>query len=534
MKSITKILYLTLWAAAVFTACDEKEDNPAPIVVANTGALTQNVFADDTQGKSAVTFTTTGAWTSKITDKPTNVGSLRATTLRATADAPTWLSITPESGDKAGSYTIAITLVSNTTGADRTAVITVSCEGTDITITITQKGTKEDGTVPTEMTQAEIIALLTESFRTSFNAPELKMEKDFDGRDGSIGSIERNVNQKRMLEIEKEKTTGAVVFFEYKEDLTLYVYEDGNKHKETLPDNYWESSFNLGTEFGGFTWTVSDNTFTGVGEGLNKVTVVLNENRQVVSLNLVDDDGPDDIEIISWTFSYSNVNPTFPAGFNKADFPLKGTQSYGKVTKINGQTVYYNEDSDVTGVGNEMYADYGVVKLMSDGELVYMEANNWDGYNHNGRYDYTFVNNWVQEIRFDPYGSDIYFISNYTWDANGNLSLIRGDQRGVSREGYLSTTFEYSDIEYTLGNIDIGFLLASGEYYTGAGIYPCFDSHIGKRSKHLIHKLIQDDEDGDKYDLTKTFRYEFNDAGYITAVYSTEYGQERLLYSFEY
>ncbi|GHU67501.1 hypothetical protein FACS189413_02370 [Bacteroidia bacterium] len=153
MKNVNLVSFsLLLLFIVFFIGCDEKEDNLAPIVVANTGALTQNVFADDTQGKSAVTFTTTGAWTSKITDKSTNVGSLRATTLRATVDAPTWLSITPESGDKAGSYTIAITLVSNTTGADRTAVITISCDGTEITITITQKATKEDGTVPVNPT----------------------------------------------------------------------------------------------------------------------------------------------------------------------------------------------------------------------------------------------------------------------------------------------------------------------------------------------------------------------------------------------
>jgi hypothetical protein len=38
--------------------------------------------------------------------------------------------------------------VPNTTGADRTAVIAILCEGTEITITVTQRATKEDGTEP--------------------------------------------------------------------------------------------------------------------------------------------------------------------------------------------------------------------------------------------------------------------------------------------------------------------------------------------------------------------------------------------------
>jgi hypothetical protein len=147
-------LSLLLMTTAFFTACDEKEDNPAPIVVANTSALTQNVFADQTEGQSGVTFTTTGAWTFTITETTTKspaatVETVRAPSLqRAAANSPTWISISPDHGDKAGDYTIAITLQPNTTGADRAAIITVSCNGTEIAITVTQKSTTESGEEP--------------------------------------------------------------------------------------------------------------------------------------------------------------------------------------------------------------------------------------------------------------------------------------------------------------------------------------------------------------------------------------------------
>ena len=58
----------------IFASCEKKENkpdtnqgnNPEAISVANTNSLTQEVFADNQQGSSGVSFTTTGAWTSTI------------------------------------------------------------------------------------------------------------------------------------------------------------------------------------------------------------------------------------------------------------------------------------------------------------------------------------------------------------------------------------------------------------------------------------------------------------------------------------
>ena len=102
----------------------------APPVVLTTNA-TQTVFADQTAG-AAVKFTATGNWSAVLS-------------LKTKAETPLdWISINPKSGG-AGSHTLTVTLQPNYTGADRTAVITIT-SGTDkAEATVTQKGTTQDG-----------------------------------------------------------------------------------------------------------------------------------------------------------------------------------------------------------------------------------------------------------------------------------------------------------------------------------------------------------------------------------------------------
>ena len=140
-RNAARLGAITMCAAMLgtFSGCDDKEKQPE-IKVENETALTQTVYADQTAGKSGVTFVTAGAWTSTITEgtaKSTKSGTL------------SWISISPDRGNAAGTYTVTISLEPNATGADRGATIAITCNGEDIVITVTQKATRQqDGSIP--------------------------------------------------------------------------------------------------------------------------------------------------------------------------------------------------------------------------------------------------------------------------------------------------------------------------------------------------------------------------------------------------
>jgi hypothetical protein len=120
-----KIAAITACTLLVLSSCGDKEEP-------NETPFNQTVNADETTGKSGVTFVTSGAWTSTITEVSTK------STKSGTAS---WISISPDHGNAAGEYTIIISLLKNYTGEDRKATITISFDDMDITITVTQKGT---------------------------------------------------------------------------------------------------------------------------------------------------------------------------------------------------------------------------------------------------------------------------------------------------------------------------------------------------------------------------------------------------------
>ena len=133
MKTLNFLKSAIIIASTVFvlSSCRDKEEPKTDITVEDETALMQTTFADETNGKSGVTFVTAGAWTSTITE---------GTTKSTKAGTSSWVSITPDHGDVAGTYTIIISLDPNTTGKDRAATIAISCNSMDITITVTQKG----------------------------------------------------------------------------------------------------------------------------------------------------------------------------------------------------------------------------------------------------------------------------------------------------------------------------------------------------------------------------------------------------------
>src|SRR5215510_6121771 len=102
-----RLFIIAAIAAVALAGCkkDEKETPPEEIKVENETTLMQTVYADQTDGKSGVTITTAGAWTSSVT-----AGTATK------AETINWASISPSSGAAAGTYSIVISLEPNTTG----------------------------------------------------------------------------------------------------------------------------------------------------------------------------------------------------------------------------------------------------------------------------------------------------------------------------------------------------------------------------------------------------------------------------------
>ena len=122
MNKSIYIFALLFTASTFFIGCNT--DEPNSITVADSGTLTQTVYADQNRGENTVHFTTTAAWTSSITESRSTV---------------TWVSITPSSGN-AGTHNITLNLQPNTTGTDRSAIITITSNGATIEIRIKQQG----------------------------------------------------------------------------------------------------------------------------------------------------------------------------------------------------------------------------------------------------------------------------------------------------------------------------------------------------------------------------------------------------------
>ncbi len=149
MKKIKKIYFgLLVFTSVIFIACEkDNETNISDIDVEDKTQLIQSVFADNLKGKNDVRFTTKRAWTSSIKEVNENKGQTPKNSVTTT---PNWVSISPDSGMEAGDYVISINLTKNLTKFDRTATITIFCGEAQVTITITQKAIKEDGTLPEE------------------------------------------------------------------------------------------------------------------------------------------------------------------------------------------------------------------------------------------------------------------------------------------------------------------------------------------------------------------------------------------------
>ena len=128
---VMKYCFAAIAALLIMVSCDQIIGGDGQLIIDPVkDALLEQTVGSETLSAEGVSFTTTGAWTSQVV--PSTKGS-----------QPMWVSITPDHGDEAGTYTISISLEANDTGEDRKADIIITCGNQKITITITQVATED-------------------------------------------------------------------------------------------------------------------------------------------------------------------------------------------------------------------------------------------------------------------------------------------------------------------------------------------------------------------------------------------------------
>jgi len=128
---VMKYCFAAVTALVMLASCDQIIGGDGELIIDPVeDALLEQTVGSTTLAAEGVTFTTTGAWTSQVV--PATKGS-----------QPMWVSISPDHGDEAGTYTVTISLEANDTGEDRTADIIITCGGQKITISITQVATED-------------------------------------------------------------------------------------------------------------------------------------------------------------------------------------------------------------------------------------------------------------------------------------------------------------------------------------------------------------------------------------------------------
>ena len=117
-----KRLYLTSASALLLlTGCEQLQSLlDQQISVPDTSQLIQTVSAESTEGETTIDFITQDAWQAAIFQP----GEERI---------PEWLSVSPESGDEGGTYSM------------HTALITITCGKDEVQARITQKATDDSG-----------------------------------------------------------------------------------------------------------------------------------------------------------------------------------------------------------------------------------------------------------------------------------------------------------------------------------------------------------------------------------------------------
>ncbi len=206
-------------------------------VVLDKGTQTEQVvYANDKGGKDeGIKFTTQGPWKAQVEEVTTKAD-------QAVAKIVDWLVLSQYSGDKAGDYTITLTLKQNFTGKTRKAEIRIICGNTVITITVEQKAEKEDGVKLKRVKSVDFEETYGAGYAeyTGESCDEAVYTYSYDEQ----GRVAKVVEKRDVSGTERETITymfdyhivGEITVSQYSE--SFYVDGSGQQHKSESNEKY--------------------------------------------------------------------------------------------------------------------------------------------------------------------------------------------------------------------------------------------------------------------------------------------------------
>jgi len=251
LRKVTMIAFLVV--SSMFVACNKDKD---ALTMPNEQEKTQTAYADETNTGKGFTFTAKGNWTATVKEVKSQKSGSGVEWLKLLLNGKETYS------GSAGTFTMVIELETNTTGTDRSAIITVTCKDVDVAINVTQMA---NSSTPTLKLVSSILVYGGEvSTNFTYDAQNRLSSIDFGYTVVQITYPSANT-LRAIFEGEEWIFTlnndGHIVKMKYPDgNEELYEYENGYLKKTEGSINWiWENGNLKSVQWDGGGWTFSYN-----------------------------------------------------------------------------------------------------------------------------------------------------------------------------------------------------------------------------------------------------------------------------------